>query len=98
MAKNDVILIDSLLQQLNTTSPETELGEHFEKFVLEQVLKNFDLSNEELDFGWTDGSLDGGIDGFYVLVNGRLLARLSQPDSALGTTPRRSERQMLAVA
>lgn len=49
------------------------MGEHFERFVLEQVLKNFDLSNEELEFGWTDGSHDGGIDGFYVLINGRLL-------------------------
>lgn len=28
---------------------------------------------EEIEYGWTDGSHDGGIDGFYVLVNGRLL-------------------------
>jgi len=50
-----------------------EIGEHFERFVLEQILKNFDLTSEEIDFGWTDGSLDGGIDGFYVFINGRLL-------------------------
>lgn len=58
---------------MQEASPETALGELFERFVLEQILKNFDLSSEELDFGWTDGSLDGGIDGFYVLINGRLL-------------------------
>ncbi len=58
---------------MQEASPETALGELFELFVLEQILKNFDLSNEEIDFGWTDGSLDGGIDGFYVLINGRLL-------------------------
>lgn len=73
MAKNDVILIDSLLQQMQAASPGIEVGERFERFVLEQILKNFDLSNEEIEFGWTDGSLDGGIDGFYVLINGRLL-------------------------
>lgn len=73
LAKNDVILIDSLLQQMQAISPSTDVGELFERFVLEQILKNFDLSNEEIDFGWTDGSLDGGIDGFYVLINGRLL-------------------------
>lgn len=73
MAKNDVILIDSLLQQLEASSPIADQSELFEQFVLEQVLKNYDLSTEELEFGWTDGSLDGGIDGFYVLVNGRLL-------------------------
>lgn len=73
MAKNDVVLIDSVLQQLHAAAPNVEVGEHFERFVLEQVLKNFDFSKEEIEFGWTDGSHDGGIDGFYVLVNGRLL-------------------------
>jgi hypothetical protein len=73
MAKNDVVLIDSLLQQNHATTLGTDIGEHFERFVLEQILKNFDLSKEEIEFGWTDGSHDGGIDGFYVLVNGRLL-------------------------
>lgn len=73
MAKNDVVLIDSVLQQLHAAAPSIDVGEHFERFVLEQILKNFDLSKEELEFGWTDGSHDGGIDGFYVLVNGRLL-------------------------
>lgn len=72
MAKNDAILIDSILEQQTNTS-DTTVGDLFERFVLEQVLKHFDLSREELEFGWTDGSHDGGIDGFYVLVNGRLL-------------------------
>lgn len=58
---------------MQAASPGTDMGELFERFVLEQILKNFDLSKEEIDFGWTDGSLDGGIDGFYVLINGRLL-------------------------
>lgn len=73
MAKNDVVLLDSLLQQQFTARSGTDVGEPFERFVLEQILKHFDLSSEELDFGWTDGSLDGGIDGFYILINGRLL-------------------------
>ncbi len=73
MAKNDVVLIDSVLQQLHAATPNIDVGEHFERFVLEQTLKNFDLSKEEIEFGWTDGSHDGGIDGFYVLINGLLL-------------------------
>lgn len=73
MAKNDTVLIDSLLQQMAAENPAIDIGEHFERFVLEQVLKNFDLAPEEIDFGWTDGSHDGGIDGLYVFINGRLL-------------------------
>lgn len=74
MAKNDTFLIDALLDQLQQTKPGADRGDHFEFFVLEQVLKNFDLTQEELELGWTDGSNDGGIDGFYVFVNGRLVA------------------------
>jgi hypothetical protein len=73
VAKNDAVLLDSLLQQQQVISSEKNVGELFERFVLEQILKHFDLSSEEIDLGWTDGSLDGGIDGFYVFVNGRLL-------------------------
>lgn len=77
MAKNDAILIDSLLEQRLAESPGESIGDLFEQFVLEQVLKHFDLSREEIEFGWTDGSHDGGIDGFYVLVNGRMLTDAS---------------------
>lgn len=73
MAKNDVILIDTLLEKMGAATPGSDVGERFERFVLEQTLKNFDLSREEIDFGWTDGTHDGGIDGFYVLINGRML-------------------------
>ncbi|MBA4683219.1 AIPR family protein [Pseudomonas sp. MDMC216] len=72
MARNDTILIDSLLQQMQEKTPG-DIGDIFERFALDQILKSYDLSTEEIDFGWTDGSLDGGIDGFYILINGRLL-------------------------
>lgn len=72
MAKNDTILIDALLQQMQEKTPG-DIGDIFERFALDQILKSYDLSSEETDFGWTDGSLDGGIDGFYILINGRLL-------------------------
>lgn len=58
---------------MHAATPNIDIGEQFEWFVLEQILKSFDLSKEEIEFGWTDGSNDGGIDGFYVLVNGLLL-------------------------
>ena len=47
--------------------------EVFEYLCFEQVLKNYDLSREEIESGWVDGRDDGGIDGFFVFVNGHLL-------------------------
>jgi hypothetical protein len=72
MAKNDVVLLDSLVakarSQFVTTRDDSEL---FEVFCFDQVLKDFDPSSDELESGWTDGGNDGGIDGFFVHVDGR---------------------------
>lgn len=73
MARNDVVLLDSLVTkarpQLGQTWDESEL---FELFSFDQILKDYEPSYEELESGWTDGSDDGGIDGFYVLIDGKV--------------------------
>lgn len=73
MARNDVVILDSLVEKakgrLGKAKDDSEL---FELFVFDQILKDYDLSYEELETGWTDGGDDGGIDGFYVLVDGRI--------------------------
>jgi AIPR protein len=74
MAKNDVILIDGILDQRATEgTPSHERDEVFEFLALEEMLKDYDLSADELEFGWTDGEGDGGIDGFYIFINGHPL-------------------------
>lgn len=74
MAKNDVILLDGIVdERIGTSSVSRERDEVFELFVLEQVLKDYDLSADEIEAGWTDGAGDGGIDGFYIFINGHLL-------------------------
>ncbi len=73
MAKNDLVLVDSLVTkakaQLAIASDDSEL---FELFCFDQVLKDFDPSPDELESGWTDGGNDGGIDGFFIHVDGRV--------------------------
>ena len=74
MAKNDTILVDGIItQRVQDSFPTTDKGDVFEYFAFEQLLKDFDLSQEELDFGWVDGHNDGGIDGIYLFINGTLL-------------------------
>lgn len=74
MTQNDIIILDSTLSQ-NKESIHATLDDptYFEVFCTEQILKNYDLSYEELLDGITDGGDDGGIDGFYVFVDGELL-------------------------
>lgn len=74
MGPNDVIILDSTLAQRKQVIHGTlSDSEYFEVFCVEQVLKNFDLSYEEILAGIIDGSDDGGLDGFYLFVDGDLL-------------------------
>lgn len=75
MAKNDVVLIDNILQERASDGrPSSNLGEVFELFSAEQLLKDFDLTDEEILKGIVDGKDDGGIDSFYIFVNDALLS------------------------
>jgi hypothetical protein len=74
VAKNDTILLDGIIdQRVSDGFPSAKRDEVFEYLSFEQVLKNYDLSPDELDSGWIDGRDDGGIDGFFIFVNGHLL-------------------------
>ncbi|WP_203450020.1 hypothetical protein [Pectobacterium brasiliense] len=74
MARNDTILLDGIIEdRIENDLPSNDKGEVFEYLVLEQILKEYDLSFDEIESGWVDGGHDGGIDGFYILVNGHLL-------------------------
>lgn len=71
---NDQILVDGIIDELvDSRSASVSRDEAFELLAIQQILKDFDLSEDELQQGWTDGSRDGGIDGLYVFVNGHLL-------------------------
>ena len=71
MPSNDVILLDSILRKnKHLYGIRADEPEYFEVFSIDSVLKNYELSLDELEDGWVDGSDDGGIDGFYVFVDG----------------------------
>jgi hypothetical protein len=72
LATNDVVLLDSLLQRIGSRySTEASSSERFELFCFDQMLKQFDPTYDELSIGWVDGGNDGGIDGFFVYIDGR---------------------------
>ncbi|GGQ29999.1 AIPR family protein [Shewanella litoralis] len=74
MAKNDVLLIDGIVdERVELQLPSSRRDEAFEYLAFEQILKDFDLSRDEIESGSVDGRNDGGIDGFFIFVNGHLL-------------------------
>ena len=74
MAKNDQLLIDGIIdERVSLRLPSDRRDETFEYLAFEQILKDLDFSSDEIKSGSIDGRGDGGIDGFYIVVNGHLL-------------------------
>ena len=77
LARNDSILVDGMIgQRVADGIPSGDIGDAFEYFSFEQILKDYDLSEEEIEAGWVDGRHDGGIDGFFIFVNGHLVSNV----------------------
>lgn len=74
MSRNDLVLLDSVIAKLRAQySDKYELSEQFEIFCFDQILRDYDLSLDELESGWVDGKDDGGIDGAFFFLDGALI-------------------------
>ncbi|MDB5175699.1 MAG: hypothetical protein JWM81_557 [Candidatus Saccharibacteria bacterium] len=74
MPSNDLVLLERLLVSESSKAP-TSLSdsELFEYFSASQILKNYDLTADQVLAGITDGSGDGGIDSVYTFANESLV-------------------------
>src|SRR5712671_6945907 len=74
VSATDITVLDQILSQKHAQlAPEMKDDEYFEFFAAQQVLRSFQLDAEELQSGVVGGGDDGGIDAFYLIVNGRLI-------------------------
>ncbi|MCL1882282.1 MAG: hypothetical protein FWF81_00815 [Defluviitaleaceae bacterium] len=77
MASNNAILIDNIICDLMTEygaeQNDRTRGRFFDVFAFSELLKTYDLTQEQIEDGITDGGDDVGIDGFYTFVNGLYL-------------------------
>lgn len=74
MSESKLAILNEVLKQKKIeVSPEMSDDAFFNLFSSEQVLKDFELSYDELKSGIVEGGGDGGIDAIYTFVNGELL-------------------------
>lgn len=74
MANNDQVLLKLILEEQRLArTPTASESDFFEQYAAEQILKDFDLSDEEIEYGLIGGGGDGGIDGMYTFANGELV-------------------------
>lgn len=76
MADNNQIVLQTLIDQNRTELyPELSVNEYFHLFVSEQIMKDLELSYDEIEEGIVDNGGDGGIDSIYTFVNQELVQR-----------------------
>lgn len=69
--KHDIITLDQIISKLHKERfSDLREDQFFEIFVAEQILKDRDLSDDELLEGNPGGPYDGGIDAVHLFVNG----------------------------
>ena len=74
MPSNDLVILDQVLaEQRTSVSPEMDHAEFFEAFTAEQILKDRDVSWDDIESGIIGGGGDGGIDSAYLFLNGVLV-------------------------
>jgi hypothetical protein len=78
MDQNNFLLLEGLIRTFKNENEITNLddSELFEIFSMYNLTKDFELTISELNECVVDGSLDGGIDGFVLLINGKYVYSL----------------------
>ncbi|MBN2672986.1 MAG: hypothetical protein JXX29_14990 [Deltaproteobacteria bacterium] len=79
MSKNNKVILEQLVkQELENYGESLSHNDFFEIFAADQILKDFEMSSEEIASGITGASHDGGIDSFYLFVNGDYIREAEQ--------------------
>jgi hypothetical protein len=76
MSQQPQDLLKAIIQRTQQQDyPDLKVDDYFEIFAAQQVLKkcNFDQDFNEIESGVVGGGDDGGVDGFYLFVNRRLI-------------------------
>lgn len=75
MSSNDVIVLQANFETWKQRASELKGFDPWLYYCVEQFVKPFALTDEEIQYGITDGSNDGGVDAIYFLVNQRHLVQ-----------------------
>ncbi|HIF9207909.1 TPA: AIPR family protein [Photobacterium damselae] len=78
MAKNNnqILLEQIVSQEMTEYQSYNKINDFFEFYSSLQILKDYELSFDELSSGISGDSLDGGADSIYLLVNGDLITNV----------------------
>jgi hypothetical protein len=94
MTANDRIILDKILEQKQQEiAPTLAASKYFEIFTAGEIVKDYDLSYEEIESGIVGDGGDGGVDATYLFVNGELV----QDDTEVSSLKRNVSIDLLLI-
>lgn len=94
LTNNQLLLKECIQQECDENGLYDSLNSFFEYFAASQILKNYDMSDDEISDGIIGGGNDGGCDGMYIFLNNDLI---SQDQLANLTAPKGSSLTLIIV-
>jgi AIPR protein len=85
---NDQIILEQIIKERCAESGDTiSIPEYFEIYSASEILKDFDLSYDDIKYGIVGDGGDGGIDSIFTFLNGELL----KEDTQINTQQKKNE-------
>ena len=76
---NDQIILEQIIKdKCAESNDELSIAEYFEIYTSSEILKDYDLTYDDISYGIVGDGGDGGIDSIYTFINGELLKEDSQ--------------------
>jgi hypothetical protein len=91
---NDQIILEQIIQEKSAESGnEISFNEYFEIYTASQILKDYDLSYDDILYGIVGNGGDGGIDSIFTFINGELI----KEDTEINTSQRKNHITLVVI-
>lgn len=75
LTNNQILLKECIKQEFEESSGYSDLNNFFEFFAISELLKDYNITDDEIERGNTGGGNDGGCDGIYLFLNDELISQ-----------------------
>lgn len=91
---NDQIILEQIIKERCAESDdELSLSEYFEIYSASEVLKDYDLTYDDITYGIVGDGGDGGIDSIYTFINGEQI----KEDTLINSNQRKNNIELVLI-
>ncbi len=91
---HDQIILEQIIQEKCAESDnELSITQYFEIYTASEILKNYDLTYDDITYGIVGDGGDGGIDSIYTFLNGELI----KEDTAINAQQKKNHIEIFLI-